>query len=216
MVLCPKEVENSLVLLGEQSGCIVSRETIQKLEFFVNHLLEWNSHTNLIGSKEAQNIWVRHVLDSAQLLPILSQKLNLKSSFIDFGCGAGFPGFVLSILGIEHMTLMDSKLKKCEFLKSVSRETKSSVEVIWGRIETLKDRKFDGVLARAVSDISTLLSLSSSVRTPEAYCIFLKGQKAKEEIKDAQKHWAFDYEFVPSLTQKEASVCILKNIRYKK
>ena len=69
----------------------VSRETLDRLESFIALLKDWRQKINLVGPREMDQIWARHVLDSAQLIPMVGQG----ASIIDLGSGAGFPGLVL-------------------------------------------------------------------------------------------------------------------------
>ena len=79
------------------------------LQKYIDILIKYNSHTNLVGKSTLVNPWVSHVLDSLQILPFI-QKKNL--SILDMGTGAGLPGVILSILGCKNVTLVDSNGKK--------------------------------------------------------------------------------------------------------
>ena len=72
-----------------------SDEKIAKLEIFVNEVLNYNKKYNLISKSSENDIWLRHVLDSAQLIKFIDPQKN--HSLADLGTGAGFPGIVLSI-----------------------------------------------------------------------------------------------------------------------
>ena len=50
-------------------GLDVSRETWVQLEAYVEILLKWQKAINLIGPATVDDVWSRHILDSAQLLP---------------------------------------------------------------------------------------------------------------------------------------------------
>src|SRR5688500_12340104 len=81
-------------------GVDVSRETLDQLEVMAETLTRWQKAINLIGRGTLDDIWNRHVLDSAQLLPLIPP--NAKR-LADLGTGAGFPGLVLAALkpGLE-------------------------------------------------------------------------------------------------------------------
>ena len=94
----------------------VSRETIEKLETYANLLSRWQSKINLISTNSLQQAWHRHFLDSAQIYLMSPKKV---ASAIDVGTGAGFPGLVLSIMGMKNVQLVEQNKKKCAFCISV-------------------------------------------------------------------------------------------------
>ena len=55
---------------------------------FVELLLQWQQHTNLVASSTLPQIWTRHIADSLQLLDARAERPD----WIDLGRGAGFPG----------------------------------------------------------------------------------------------------------------------------
>jgi len=99
----------------------VSRETMQLLEIYRKLLEQWQSKINLVSSSSLSHVWERHFEDSLQLLPLLPKE---KSTLIDLGSGAGFPGLVLAIArrGTLDVSLVESDLRKCLFLENVARE----------------------------------------------------------------------------------------------
>src|SRR5579864_8505796 len=94
---------------GFQKLSNVSRETLDRLVSYVELLTTWNARINLVGPRTLGDIWRRHVLDSAQLYPHIPQGTHL---LIDLGSGAGFPGLVLSILGIPEVHLVEADARK--------------------------------------------------------------------------------------------------------
>ncbi len=185
----------------------VSRETQNELEEYVRRLLEYNKTHNLIGSKEVDKVWDRHIIDSLQLTTLLP----LNKKIVDVGTGAGLPGMVLSILGFD-VTLIESNTKKVTFLKSVSRETG---KIIHDRCENIK-KKFDVITARAVTNLKDLIALTLHLSKKSSVFIFPKGKNWKKELLEAEKKYKFDVEIKKSLTSYESRILILKNIKCKK
>src|SRR5436190_3911541 len=70
----------------------VSRETLARLDRFVEMVLRWQKTTNLVAPSTIPEIWTRHVADSLQLLA-LAPEARL---WVDLGSGGGFPGCVLA------------------------------------------------------------------------------------------------------------------------
>lgn len=194
-------------------GEIVSRETIDRLKHY-HHLLEtWQKKLNLVSSSTLNNAWERHFLDSLQLLPYLP---NDAKTLIDLGSGAGFPGLVLAISRPETLsvTLIESDFKKCVFLENVSRETFSPVKILCQRIESLTDPiKADIITARGLTSLKQLFEYSFPLMTETSLCLFLKGKDFEREIAEAERNWNFDLEIFPSLTDSEARIVMIKNLK---
>jgi len=191
----------------------VSRETREKLEIYHALLLKWQRAINLVSSKTIDEAWVRHFADSAQIERIVSRESRIVA---DLGSGAGFPGLVLAILRPDlNVHLVESDERKCQFLRTVSRETNVDVMVHNSRIEDVKDEiQPDLVTARALADLSSLLDhvVFWTERAPHLECLFMKGVKADEEIGLAKERFSFDAEMHQSVTDSHAHIVHLKNI----
>ena len=70
----------------------LSKKQIEKIEFFITAIINYNKHTNLVGKSTIENIWDRHVLDCLQLTKYINNK---KLKILDLGTGAGLPGVLL-------------------------------------------------------------------------------------------------------------------------
>src|SRR5210317_618487 len=114
----------------------VSRETIDKIELYVECLLDWQNKFNLIGKSTIENVWERHILDSIQLLKLLPKNYN---NLMDIGTGAGLPGFIIAICEGEEkdIYLVDSSKKKCSFLEHVAHECNVRVKIQPDRVENM-------------------------------------------------------------------------------
>ena len=189
----------------------VSRETFSKLESYKSLLLKWQKAINLVSRETISDVENRHFHDSLQLIPYIPEDVH---SHVDLGSGAGFPGLVLAIARPDlNSTLIESDLRKCEFLKNVSRETFSPVTILNQRIESIsQDQKYDLITARALSDLNQLLTYAKPLSHEESLFLFLKGREAQKEIEDAQKNWEFDLEISPSLTHSEGQILVIRNL----
>lgn len=187
----------------------VSRETVEKYQLYLMELEKWNRALSLVQKSTLAEFWSRHVLDSLQIIPYIGKE----SSVIDIGAGAGFPGMVLAIAGVENITLCESNRKKCIFLEEIKRITQTDVEVINCRVEDIKDRKFDLVISRACSSISQLLQYGSFVsRETNSRFLLHKGVSYLEEIQEAQKKWMFEWLKIPSITSKDGVILDIRNV----
>lgn len=173
----------------------VSRETLHRLEAYLELLLRWQKAINLVSKASLGDPWRRHMLDSAQLLPYMPRRT---CRVVDFGSGAGFPGLVMAILGVGEVHLIESDLRKCAFLREVSRVTKASALVHEDRIETIPKILADVATARALAPLSDLLTYSELHLAPGGVCLFLKGKGVEQELTHASKGWKMQVERFPN------------------
>ncbi len=195
-----KEIKNFLPIDNLQ---------IKSLEDFVLLLLAENDNFNFIGKSTIENLWQRHILDSAQLLRFIDDK-NIK--FADLGSGAGFPGIVLSILGLKEIHLIEKSFRKSEFLRRSKLFSKNRVFVHQSKLEDLSNLEFDCILSRALAPLDKLLSYSEKFLKKDGYCLFLKGKNLPQEIELAKNIFRFDYETHQSLTSDESNIIKISNI----
>ena len=195
------------------AGVDVSRETFEKLEAFAHLVKKWNPKINLISKSSVQDLWDRHICDSAQLF-------HLAPSFgkwVDLGSGGGFPGIVIAILGQGvsangDVTLVESDQRKCAFLRTAIREIDLSADVIADRIENIPPLAADVISARALADIKTLLIHTKRHLKPGGTAIFPKGETWRKEHKEAQHIWSYSCEAITSATNPAAAILKIKDI----
>lgn len=192
----------------------VSRETSEDLDRFAQLVLKWTRKINLISGKTLADIETRHIWDSAQLWPLLGPGLRV----LDLGSGGGFPGIVLSILSKhqgrgKRVSLVESDIRKCVFLREAVRTIDLPATVTTARIEELQPQNADVVTARALAPLTTLLAWAVPHLTPQGRALFPKGASWKSEVAEARKNWDFDLTAHPSKTDAEAAVLMIKDIR---
>jgi 16S rRNA (guanine527-N7)-methyltransferase len=190
----------------------VSRETFLKFEQYEKLLIEWNEKFNLVGESTLSQIWKRHFLDSAQLMNYIPAE---SKTLIDLGSGAGFPGLVLSLLGLPEVHLVESIGKKANFLRAVANELQLHAVIHHERIENIKDKKFDVITARALKSLSQLLSLSKPLMKQNTTALFLKGSKLNMELTESTKCWKFVSETFQSQSDHSGYVLKITNLEPK-
>ncbi|MGH7060988.1 MAG: 16S rRNA (guanine(527)-N(7))-methyltransferase RsmG, partial [Stellaceae bacterium] len=149
----------------------VSRETLARLEAYVELLGRWSARINLVGRDSLADSWRRHILDSAQVLPLVPDGAR---NLIDLGSGAGLPGLVLAILGMPAVELIESDIRKCAFLREAARVTGTEVAISRSRIEARVPQPVDVVTARALAPLDRLLGLAAPFLGTGSVCLFLK------------------------------------------
>jgi 16S rRNA (guanine527-N7)-methyltransferase len=192
---------------GFQAATGVSRETLVRLERYAALLRKWQPAINLVGSRTLDDLWRRHMLDSAQLAPLAQ---GLGKRWLDIGSGAGFPGLVLAILGVGEVHLVESDARKAAFLGTVIHETTAHAVVHVARIESLPAEPYDVITARAVAPLAQLLAWGSRFAAENTISLFPKGQDVDVELTEAAKCWKFDAERVPSRSDPRGSILLVK------
>ena len=185
----------------------VSRETLASLSAYVDLLEKWQHRINLVSSATLPDIWHRHILDSAQLLPHLPViSTHQRCQILDIGSGAGFPGLVLAILGAGDVQLVESDQRKAVFLQTVIRELGLSARVINPRIETLPTIQPDVITARALAALPKLISLIAPQLHDGLTCLFLKGASVDEELTNFQTYSNMIPCLYPSVTNYDSVI----------
>jgi len=188
----------------------VSRETLERLQTYVGLLEQWNRRINLVGRNTMGDVWRRHILDSAQLLPLLPARTRV---LVDLGSGAGLPGLVLAIMGVPEVHLVESDQRKAAFLREAMRVTGTPAILHVERAEKLAGIAADVVTARALASMSELLDLAANVMGARSLGFFLKGETAAEELEAARAEWDFAAELIPSRAEPAASIVKLQGLR---
>jgi len=190
----PSDVGQALRQLG------VSKVQFEALIAYVETLERWRKKINLIGPATTEDVWRRHVLDSAQVRSLL---LDLRQPVLDLGSGAGFPGLVLAILGATDVTMVDSDQRKAVFLREAARAAGVNPRVVPKRFDDAlasENRSYGVVTARAVARLPALIPTLIRALEPEGYALLHKGIQAEEELTEARKSWTIQSVSHPSIT----------------
>ena len=187
----------------------VSRETLARLENYAALLLRWSARINLVAASTLGDLWRRHFLDSAQLLPLLPAAPR---SLIDLGSGAGFPGLVLAAMGVAGVELVEADARKCAFLREAARLAEAAVRIHNRRIEAVTPRAVDVVTARGVAPLDRLLVLAQPFVAPDTLCLFPKGKEARQELLAATRSWEFDVTCHDSRTDPRGVILCLTQV----
>lgn len=203
------EIKKNKIINNIKDFINISDLQVKNLEDFVLLLLQQNQQYNLIGKSTIDDIWERHILDSAQLFKFIDNK-NVK--FADFGSGAGLPGIILSILGVKEMNLIEKSFRKAQFLQQAKIISKNKIFIHQAKLEELSNIKFDCITSRALASLDKLLTYSQSFLAKDGYCLFLKGKNLPAEIEVAKKYFKFNYSLHNSLTSADSNIIKINNI----
>ncbi len=187
----------------------VSRETRERLEIFVAHLLRWNGRINLIATGDERDVWERHVKDSLQLIPLIPDGVERA---IDLGSGAGFPGLVLAVATGIQWELVEADQRKASFLREAARQTGAPVRIHPIRAERAKLPPAALLTARGFANLSALLRVAVRLVAPDGRCLLPKGETVGDELTQARRKWQMTVDRVPSQTAGGGTILIVRHI----
>jgi len=138
----------------------------------------------LIGPREAQRIWDRHILNCA----VVCELIEPNATVIDVGSGAGLPGIVLAVARPDlTVTLVEPILRRATFLSEVVESLDlSRTTVVRARAEEIRARRLvepaDVVTARAVAPLGRLAEWCLPLTVVGGRLLALKGESAADEV----------------------------------
>ncbi len=181
----------TLLLKGLQAKCLkdlninVSEQQAQLMSLHAKELMLWNKKINLTAITQPMQIVEKHFIDCLAA----SSFIKNEKSIIDMGSGGGFPGIPLKIMKPDlEIVLMDSSRKKINFLKHVIRLLDlKSIEAVHTRVQDLHENilyknKFDAVISRAFTELSSFVDLASPFLNKRGSIYAMKGKHANKEI----------------------------------
>jgi 16S rRNA (guanine527-N7)-methyltransferase len=152
---------------------------------YAQKLANDSDELGLLGPRELDKIWSRHILNSA----VVAELVKPGEIVADVGSGAGLPGIPMAIAAPEtDFVLIEPMDRRASWLQEVVDELDlQNVEVVRARAEEVEGGQFEVVTARAVAALDKLLRLCVPLLKPAGRVIALKGSKAPEEIQEAKK-----------------------------
>ena len=186
-----------------------SQDALYKLEIFCREVIKYNQKFNLIAKSTIEQIWDRHVLDSAQLVKFIEFSDN--SSISDLGTGAGFPGIILAIFNKNkkfHVKLYDKSKVKTKFLTLVCEKLNIKAEIYENDYITHEIRT-NYVISRAFKKLEEHIRISREIIKVSHKLIILKGKKAEEEIKKLNNNFNYRYSLEKSITSPDSKIIIV-------
>jgi 16S rRNA (guanine527-N7)-methyltransferase len=170
---------------------MVSRETLLERYFqekgteiarYAQMLATIGIERGLIGPKEGERIWERHIANCIPVTTLIPQG----ASVVDVGSGAGLPGIVIALARPDtQVTLIEPLQRRVDFLNEVVSELKLPITVIRGKAETARG-SFDVVTARAVAPLPKLLPMVRHLIKSGGSLLAIKGESAQAEIDGTQ------------------------------
>ena len=184
-----------------------SEKNISDIKIFINELVKANRKHNFISKSTENDIWHRHILDSAQLVKFIDFS---KGSLSDLGSGAGFPGLILALFNKNkcfHVKLYEKSPVKRAFLRGLSDKLSLKVEIRGNVYDEYIDTEY--IVCRAFKKLETVIQVSREIAKKSHKLIILKGQNAQEDLKKAFNKEKYDYKFENSITNKDSKIIIV-------
>jgi 16S rRNA (guanine527-N7)-methyltransferase len=142
----------------------------------------------LLGPREVDRLWDRHILNSAAI----AELLDAGSRIADIGSGAGLPGIPLALARPDlRLTLIEPLLRRSEFLREVVDDLDLEITIVRGRAEDRSVREqageMDAVVSRAVASLDKLTKWSLPLLRRAGQMVAIKGERAEEEIQEHRR-----------------------------
>lgn len=189
----------------------VSRETLEKLGAYVELLRDENERQNLVSAATLDQVWERHILDSAQLVRF---EPYAGASWIDLGSGAGLPGIVIACLVDGPVTLVEPRRLRADFLHKAAESLRIGATVLCAKAERIEGT-FDVITARAVAPLVRLLEISRHLSTRNTVWALPKGRSAQRELAEARRAWQGAFHVERSVTDEDSFVLVGTGVRAK-
>ena len=196
----------------------VSRETITSLKKYEEYLIKSNKTLNLIGKSTVNQIWIRHFLDSSQIIDFIGKN---EKDLIDLGSGAGFPGLITAILAKDrniplNVKLIEKSPRKVFFLKEIIKRLNLKVQVLHLNVLEYSTRlEADLIIARAFKPLKIILQiLDKNTENWKKVFLFL-GKTGQDELLQASKSWDIKYKQRMSVTSSDSVVIEINKLKKK-
>lgn len=180
---------------------------MERLELLVAMLAEENDRQNLVSAASLDQVWLRHIVDSAQLLPHVPRETS--GVWLDLGTGAGFPGLVIAALrpGCE-VVMVESRSRRIEWLNRASEAMGLNKARVEGRrLELVETQPVSVISARAFAPLEKLLTLSARFSTSDTVFLLPKGRSARQELHDFRT-WRHMFHVEQSITDPQAGIIV--------
>jgi 16S rRNA (guanine527-N7)-methyltransferase len=170
----------------------VFADRLQLATRYVEMLREHGVTRGLIGPREVDRLWERHVLNSA----VVGERIPKGARVVDVGSGAGLPGIPLALARPDlDIVLVEPMARRVDWLTEVIATLGHPFTVVRGRAEDPAVRgqvgNADVVTARAVAPLARLAEWCLPLVRPHGVLLALKGASAVEEVardRDAVLH----------------------------
>ncbi|GLY67535.1 16S rRNA (guanine(527)-N(7))-methyltransferase RsmG [Amycolatopsis taiwanensis] len=195
-----EDVEGSLPV-PDVAGRVFG-DGLKKAVRFAGLLERYGVERGLIGPREVERIWDRHLLNSA----VIGELIPPRARVIDVGSGGGFPGIPLALARPDlDLVLVEPMARRTEWLTEVAEFLGLGVAVVRGRAEERAIRaevgRADVVTSRAVAPLARLADWCLPLVAKGGMMLAVKGASARDEVARDAKAIARSGGSAPSISQ---------------
>ena len=167
------------------AAVVIFGDQIDQARSFAQTLANDSDELGLLGPRELDKLWSRHILNSAVVAELVSPGVKVA----DVGSGAGLPGIPMAIARPDaDFVLIEPMERRSSWMLEVVEDLGlKNVRILRSRAEDVPELDFDIVTARAVAALDKLLKMCVPLLKPGGALIALKGSKAAEEIANSKK-----------------------------
>lgn len=201
----------------EARGWIATRwgtDSVAKLALYVDLIRTEARNQNLIAQSTMETIWSRHIVDSAQLVP-LAGTAGEDERWLDIGSGAGLPGVVAAILQPRQVILVEPRRKRTDFLSQVVTALSLDAIVLTRKVASVDPLNAAVISARAVASLDDLFEQALSHCGAGTVWLLPKGQSAESELMIAKERWTGMFHVEQSLTAEASKVVVARKVKRK-
>lgn len=185
-----------------------------RLEQFVALVLDEADRQNLISSASREEIWSRHIVDSAQLLSLMGTDGG--GLWIDLGTGAGFPGIVIACIRSAPIQLIEMRQLRAAFLeRCVETLGLDHAQVSTAKVERVPSVKAEVISARAYAPLERLLPSAHHLSDENSCWLLPKGRSAVAEIEAVRRDWQGLFHVEQSITDPESAIVKINKLSRK-
>lgn len=190
-----------------------SAKAMDRLTAFVDLLKREARRQNLVARSTLDQVWHRHILDSAQLVPLASRAEE--GIWLDLGSGAGFPGLVTCLLSGRQTVLIESRKLRCEFLRSAAAvlEIESGISIVEESVQTAQLLKATAISARAFASLDRIPPLAYRFSTEKTVWLMPKGENYKNELEATTRAWQGSFHVEHSVTNSASAIIVAHGVR---
>lgn len=191
-------------------GCDAA--TLARLDRLVELLRAENTRQNLVSVGSLENVWLRHLADSAQLL--LVSRETPAGPWLDLGSGAGFPGLVIALCRPTiELVLVENRVRRIGWLRfAVAELGLVNTKIAGTRLEMLPTCAAGTISARAFAPLLRLVELSARFSTPQTQWLLPKGRNGRQELLEMPKALQSMFHVEPSLTDPDSVILVGRGV----
>lgn len=180
-------------------------QATERVGDFLERVARETTEQNLVAPSTVTQMWSRHALDSAQLVPLAPSD----GTWLDIGTGGGFPGMVVALLREAPILMVEPRRRRAEFLqRCVDELNLAHAEVRSCKAEAVAE-VVAVVSARAVSSVENILHAARRSATSDTRWLLPRGRSGSEELAALRENWIGMFHVEQSLTDSESTILVL-------